>query len=107
MATTLTSLLLPVTASSLAVANDLSYASSEIVALNDQVNPSSSNSVGQLIQQDGHTLDFSGLGAQAFQRSVTVHLALTGKLLDAFHGASQTLNTFANTVDGFNSQYDG
>lgn len=107
MATTLTSLLLPVTASSLAVANDLSYASSEIVALNDQINLSSSNSIGQLIQHNGSTLDFSGLGAQAFQKAVTVHLSLTGKLLNAFDGASRALSTFANSVDGFNSQYDG
>lgn len=107
MATTLTDLLLPLTASSPAVANDLSYASSEIVALNDQINPGSSNSVGQLIQQDGSTLDFSGLGAQAFQKSISVHLALTGKLLDAFNGAAQALTTFTNTVNTLNSQYDG
>ena len=107
MATTLTGLLLPLTSSIDAVWGDLSFIASWIGPLNDQINPQGSNSVSQLVQNNGSALDFSGLGAQAFRESLTVHLDVTGKVTDAFNGASKALSTFEDALNSLNSQYDG
>jgi hypothetical protein len=123
MATTLTGLVTPLTTASYNVASDLTLISSEVGQLNDQINPQGSkelvcvpngqtsplvpNSISTLIQSDGSALDFSGLGAQAFQESLKVHLDVTGNVTAAFDGASKALTTFGNAVDALNSQYDG
>lgn len=107
MATTLTDLVNSLTTCAYTVSGDLTLIPSEVAPLNDQINPQGSNAVSKLIQQDSSAIDFSGLGAQAFQESLKVHLDVTGQLVDAFNGASKALYALGDTVTSLNSQYDG
>lgn len=106
MATTLSDLTFPLTNTAYVVAGDLTLITGEIGPLNTHIDPQGSNSVHQLIQQNGSAVDFSGLGAQAFQESLSVHLNVTGQLTDAFNNASKALNTLGDSVNSLNSRYD-
>ena len=106
MATTLSELSSPLANSAYAVSADLGMLQFES-PLNNQIDPKGSNSVSQLIRQDGNAIDFSGLGAQAFQESLNVHFEMIGHLTDAFTGASKALSHFGDTVISLSSRYDG
>jgi pimeloyl-ACP methyl ester carboxylesterase len=106
MATTLSDLFLPLTSSASAVSGDMELFQF-YSPLTDQIDPKGSNSVSQLLQKNGAAIDFSGLGAQAFQEALNVHVEITGKIAGAFSGASKALSHFGDTVKSLASHYDG
>ena len=106
MASTLSDLMSRLTNPATAVSSDLTNLQG-FSSQNDQIDPKRSNSVSQLIQKNGSAIDFSGLGAQAFQESLTVHMEMTGKITDAFTGASKALTTLGDAVTSLSSHYDG
>ena len=107
MANTLTGLVTPLTDSAYFTGSDLTTVLSIVSPLNDQVNPQSSPLISQLMQQGSAAMDFSGIGAQAFQESMRVHTDVTGQIVQAFQSTSQALTTFGNAVTSANTQYDG
>lgn len=106
MASNLTGLITPLTDAADAVVGDLTMIQGQISQLNTSINPQGSNSVSQLIQQNGDSLDFSGLGAQAFQEAVKVHMEVTDQFTSAFSNMTKALNTLATAVFQANGQYD-
>lgn len=107
MANTLTGLVLPLTNTANAIIGDIAIIQQQIATSNQSIDPQSSNSVSQLIQQNSAVMDFSGLGAQAFQESLKVHLEITGHMTDAFNSVSNALNKLTTAIDSANTQYDG
>lgn len=106
MASSLTDLLLPVTTPANLIMADLSVIQTQVSGLRGPIDPKGSNATSALIQHDSAAVDFSGLGAQAFQESLKVHLEVTGHITDAFQGVYKALSALTTTLDSSNLQYD-
>lgn len=105
MANTLSGLMSPLADVANSTGSDLPFQSDNV--LNNEINPKGSGPVSQLINNNGAALDFSGLGAQAFQEALNVHLDLTQHITTAFNGASKALTSFGDAVNSLSSHYDG
>jgi pimeloyl-ACP methyl ester carboxylesterase len=106
MATTLSGIISPLASCASTVSGDLTILQF-CGSLNNQIDPKSSGSlVSQLIQKNGNAIDFSGLGAQAFQEALNVHIEITGHVTDAFNGASKALSNFGDDIKSLSSHYD-